>query len=85
MLRGTLCESNRDSCTLRLRPIGFSPIDSLAGFAMGELGQEASMRFTLAQRANTALRALSLRSCGVMLAALANPPFFPPRLPSKTA
>jgi len=52
---------------------------------MGELRQEASMRFTLAQRANTALRALSLRSCGVMLAALANPPFFPPRLPSQTA
>lgn len=52
---------------------------------MGELRQEASMLFTLAQRANTALRALSLRSCGVMAAALAGPPFFPPRLPNATA
>jgi hypothetical protein len=36
-------------------------------------------------RACTALRAASLRSFGVMLAALAGPPFFPPILPNATA
>jgi len=39
----------------------------------------------LAHRACTAFLALSLRSSGVMAAALAGPPFFPPFLPRATA
>jgi len=42
-------------------------------------------RFALAQRARTAFLALSDRSWGVSLAALARPPFFPPFRPSATA
>jgi hypothetical protein len=41
--------------------------------------------FTLAQRAITAFLALSLRSSGVIAAALAGPPFLPPRRPKATA
>jgi len=52
---------------------------------MGGVRYEVFMRLTLAQRASTALRALSLRSCGVIAAALARPPFLPPRLPRATA
>lgn len=40
---------------------------------------------TLAQRANTAFLALSLRSWGVMFAARAGPPLRPPLRPSATA
>jgi hypothetical protein len=40
---------------------------------------------TFAHLANTAFRALSLRSSAVMLAALAGPPIFPPLRPNATA
>src|SRR5580698_1586962 len=41
--------------------------------------------FDLAHRTKTALRALSLRSSGVILAARAGPPFLPPLRPRATA
>src|SRR2546422_11389379 len=41
--------------------------------------------FWRSHRAMTALRAASLRSSGVIAAALAKPPFFPPLRPSATA
>src|SRR5205085_8674387 len=44
-----------------------------------------SSPLAFAQRARTALRALSLRCLGVSLAARAGPPFLPPFRPSATA
>ena len=46
---------------------------------------QAVLALYLAHRARTAFLALSLRSSGVMAAALANPPCFAPRLPRATA
>jgi hypothetical protein len=47
--------------------------------------QSVFVAFDFAHRAWTALRALSLRSSGVILAARAAPPFLPPFRPSATA
>ena len=52
---------------------------------VGFKDQSALSAFTRAQRAFTALRALALRSSGVILAARAGPPFIPPLRPRATA
>src|ERR1017187_4249566 len=58
----------------------WSEVSATAGVASSSLPLLA-----FAQRAWTALRALSLRCAGVSLAALAGPPFLPPFRPRATA
>ena len=67
------------------RLIGKSRDDGSIPFPASKLYFSSVSAFTLAHRACTAFLALSLRSSGVMAAALAGPPFFPPFLPRATA
>src|ERR1022692_4938512 len=77
---GTVGDSRRSLIVANRVRAAWSELSATAGVASSSLPLLA-----FAQRAWTALRALSLRCAGVSLAALAGPPFLPPFRPRATA